>query len=204
MSLIVAIKAEDRIYVGCDSQVTTGDRKDFLTNSTWSKVWSVKGLALMGGVGYARDSQIVMTNDVFSELSLLKGEIDFKYLVNEGFEALYNLLVDKRCVDIEDGVYSPCLKSSFLFAQDDRAYAIYGSGYIEEIDDFLLLGSGSDVAEGILLSNKDKHPAKRIEEAIQAATNKTCSVGGDIILFSTVNDEEDAEQLNHKKIRPIL
>ena len=61
MSVVVAIKSGDKVYIGADSQVTKGGTRTTLHNPNNYKVWKVDGAdhALMAHVGAVRDANVV-------------------------------------------------------------------------------------------------------------------------------------------------
>ena len=65
MSVVVAIKKNGKIYIGCDSQVTCGGTRTTLKNSNNYKIWQVQNAehCLMGSVGNLRDACVIRTMD---------------------------------------------------------------------------------------------------------------------------------------------
>lgn len=203
MSVIIAIKDKKRhcIVCGCDSQVTCGNTKRKLTGES-TKLWKHNELPflIVGGVGSLRDIQLVQTNeDMFHEKALFMGGIDYRYMVNNFVDDLYKLMLDHNRIEIlQTNIPSPNMGSSFLVAFDDTAFEVGQDGSVIEIDDFLVLGSGTEVAIGVLSNNKDKEPKQRIIEAIKACAENTIYVNNDITIMDT-NILEDTEKQNEKK-----
>ena len=190
MSVIIAIKDKKRhcIVCGCDSQVTCGTTKRKLTGEA-TKLWKHNELPflIVGGVGSLRDIQLVQTNeDMFHEKALFMGGIDYRYMVNNFVDDLYKLMLDHNRIEIlQTNIPSPNMGSSFLVAFDDTAFEVGQDGSVIEIDDFLVLGSGTEVAMGVLSNNKDKEPKQRIIEAIKACAENTIYVNNDILIMDT-------------------
>ena len=61
MSVVVAIKQDDKIYIGADSQTTRGGTRTTLKNPNNYKIWKVRGVdnCLIGHVGNLRDANVV-------------------------------------------------------------------------------------------------------------------------------------------------
>ena len=78
MSLVIAIKDKDRIVLGADKQVSSGDSKDH----TSTKIWQVDELpgAIMGSVGSARASQIIQYSNIIDK-NLLSNEISTDFII---------------------------------------------------------------------------------------------------------------------------
>lgn len=198
MSVIIAIKDKKRhcIVCGCDSQVTCGNTKRKLTGEA-TKLWKHNELPflIVGGVGSLRDIQLVQTNeDMFHEKALFMGGIDYRYMVNNFVDDLYKLMLDHNRIEIlQTNIPSPNMGSSFLVAFDDTAFEVGQDGSVIEIDDFLVLGSGVEVAMGVLSNNKDKEPKQRIIEAIKACAENTIYINNDILIMDTNIIEESKE-----------
>ena len=93
MSVVVAIKDGDKIWVGCDSQVTAGYTKSTLKSQR--KIWRVsdEDELIMGVVGTFRDLNILSTSDGWiEELSKLKNETNFKYIVRKVVPKIFSEL----------------------------------------------------------------------------------------------------------------
>ena len=68
---------------------------------------------------------------------------------------------------------------------------------VEEIDDYIAIGSGSDIARGVLYATKDKNPFERIAMAIDAAASYSTTVDDYIDVEVTVEKENDEEDFNN-------
>jgi len=66
---------------------------------------------------------------------------------------------------------------------------------VTEIDDYLAIGSGSDVARGALFATKKQNPFERIVTAIDAAAESTLFVDDDIDLLATDIHDGDQEKI---------
>ncbi len=76
----------------------------------------------------------------------------------------------------------------------DKAWMIWNDFSVSEIDEYLAIGSGSDVARGALFATPDKDPFERIVTSIDAAATTTLFVDDGIDLLVTVSHENDAAQ----------
>ena len=80
MSVIFAIKKDDVVYLGADSQVTRGGSRMSLSNPNNYKIWNVKSVenCLMGSVGSMRDTcAIRVINSLVREIDAIHGDGDF-------------------------------------------------------------------------------------------------------------------------------
>jgi ATP-dependent protease HslVU (ClpYQ) peptidase subunit len=191
MSLVVAIKDKDRIVLGADKQASAGGTKDH----TNIKIWEVEELpgALMGGVGSARASQILQYSQVIDK-NLLGKEVDTEFIVRV-LVPLIAMHLKNNGIIIDNSKEAGCdlMPNAFIFAYKDRAWTIWHDFSVSEIDSYLAIGSGSDVAKGVLYATQDKDPFERIVTGIAAAAESTLYVDNGIDLL--VTEEHDGDEL---------
>ena len=189
MSLVVAIKDKDRIVLGADKQASTGGNKDH----TNTKIWEVEELpgAIIGSVGSARASQIIQYSQIIDK-NLLNQNLDTEFIVRILAPTLANgLKANGITVDAPEGAKCDMMPNAFIFAYGDRAWTIWHDLSVSEIDKYFAIGSGSDVARGVLYATPDQDPFKRIVTSIDAAAESTLYVDDGIDLLATKRYEED-------------
>jgi 20S proteasome alpha/beta subunit len=189
MSLVVAIKDKDRIVLGADKQASTGGNKDH----TNTKIWEVEELpgAIIGSVGSARASQIIQYSQIIDK-NLLNQNLDTEFIVRILAPTLANgLKANGITVDAPEGAKCDMMPNAFIFAYGDRAWTIWHDLSVSEIDKYFAIGSGSDVARGVLYATQDQDPFKRIVTSIDAAAESTLYVDDGIDLLATKRYEED-------------
>ena len=187
MSVIVAIKKDNKVYFGADTQTTKGSLKtsSFLENNF--KLWKVKGVdnCIMGGVGSARDSCVIkVAKNLIDEIDVLHNNIDYDYVVEKLAPRIvkrleqfgYTKNLDKDAV----------MDSTFLFGYKDKLYLLSWSGCVTEIDDCVAIGSGADEALGSLsTSMSEKNAEMRIIKAIKSSVLHDIYVNYPLILVDT-------------------
>ena len=192
MSLVIAIKDKDRIVLGADKQVSTGDSKDH----TSTKIWAVAELpgAIMGGVGSARASQIIQYSNIIDK-NMFDGEISTDFIICSLAPTIAGGL-KQNGINLDTKEESVCemMPNSFIFAYKNRAWLIWNDLSVTELDSYLAIGSGADVAKGALFATKDKNPFERIVTAIDAAAESTLFVDDGIDLLATAAHEDDEKQ----------
>jgi 20S proteasome alpha/beta subunit len=189
MSLVVAIKDKDRIVLGADKQASTGGNKDH----TNTKIWEVEELpgAIIGSVGSARASQIIQYSQIIDK-NLLNQNLDTEFIVRILAPTLANgLKANGITVEAPEGAKCDMMPNAFIFAYGDRAWTIWHDLSVSEIDKYFAIGSGSDVARGVLYATSDQDPFKRIVTSIDAAAESTLYVDDGIDLLATKRYEED-------------
>lgn len=189
MSVIVAIKKDNIIYMACDSQVSVGPYKSYLHSENNYKIWKVKNSenCLMAGVGRSREICITrLIDDLVDELAELHGQIDYEYVVKYIVPHIREVMWDLKYLKEDETT----LESSYLFAYKDKLFHIYGDGCVFEITDEIAIGSGEENALGSLeATKKNKNVEQRLIEAVKAACNHNLYVSGDIILTNTKSCE---------------
>ena len=191
MSLVVAIKDKDRIVLGADKQVSTGETK----NHTNTKIWPILDLegAIMGSVGSARASQIIQYSDIIDK-NMLHKEVSTDFIICSLAPTIAATLKSNGIV-VEPGENGLCdlMPNAFIFAYKDKAWMIWNDLSVTEIDNYFAIGSGSDVASGALFATKEKNPFERIVTAIDAAAETTLFVDNGIDLLVTDFKDKDDE-----------
>lgn len=197
MSVVVAIKENDNIYIGADSQVTRGGTRTTLKNSNNYKVWKVRGVenCLMGHVGVSRDANIVrLIDNLVTDYDVYKDAVDFEFVVKSVVPQIYRELC--RAGYISDDPVLPMLESRFLFAFKNQLYVIGSDGCVIEIEDCVAIGSGENEAIGSLLSTDGQKPEERIVKAIKASAANDIYVDYPIIMTNTKTTEFKVLQEN--------
>lgn len=194
MSLVVAIKDRDRIVLGADKQASTGGTKDH----TNTKIWKLEELpgAILGAVGSARASQIIQYSQIIDK-NMLSQKLDTDFIVRVLAPTLANGLKNNGIVvEPAEGAKCDMMPNAFIFAYRDRAWTIWHDLSVSEIDEYFAIGSGSDVARGVLYATPDKNPFERIVTSIEAAAESTLYVDNGIDLLVTGSHEDDLKDMS--------
>lgn len=203
MSVVVAIKKGNKVYVGADSQVTRGGTRATLKNPNNYKIWKVRGVehCLMAHVGNVRDANIVrLMTGLISDYNVYKNHVDYEFVVKRVVPEIFAEL--KAAGYLKDEQYIEQTDSRYLFVFRDQLYAINTDGCVLEIDDYVAMGSGEDQAIGSLLSTDDEEPEARIIKAIKASAASDIYVDYPIILtnsktteFQVINETDEKQFL---------
>jgi len=198
MSLIVAIKDRDRFVFGSDKQVSFGMNK----SHDATKIWAVDDMpgAIMGSVGTVRASQIIQYNNIIDLNAVAShGGIDTSFIINSLVPSIYKVLKANGVVVTADGGHDGdnmyYLPNEYLFAFRDKAWRIYSDLTVMEIEDYVAIGSGFDVADGALFATEGKNPFERITTCIAAAERTTLFVDMGIDILTTKTYPQDKKQI---------
>jgi 20S proteasome alpha/beta subunit len=189
MSVVIAIKEKNKIVIGCDSQVSCGHLKEKLDNKSCCKIFEIENCkcGIMGCVGSLRDLQVIQCEEnLVDKLKQFEGKIDYKYVVNNLTEKMYDVLCSHRCIDKNShGYCENYMNSRFIFAYKDMAYLITENFCATVIEDYLVCGCGDEIAIGLLESNKDKSAEERIRETIKSCSEKSNGIDNNVVIKTT-------------------
>lgn len=188
MSVVIAIKENGVTYMAADTQISFGDSKRHLKSDSLQKVWAVTDTpnCIMGGVGLARDLNLIRycTSELIPEASVLKNEINVGTImlntVPAIFESIrtYTQLVTGCDKDIP-------INSEFVLAYKDKIFDIAPDGTVEEVEDYIAVGSGADAALGSLKHTVDEPVYDRLIKALDAAAESNLYVSEPYVCIDT-------------------
>lgn len=191
ISVVVAIRDEDKIWLATDSQVTAGWTKSLITSQHSFKIFKVRNNINIGGVGSLRDINIISTSDTefICENTILKNEINFKEIVRDTVPKFFQELEKFSRVERENGV--PYLNSQFIIAHKDQCYMICEDGAAMELSDMMAIGSGANVAESAytVLRDTSLTPKEKAVRSVISACERDLFVDYPIVVTNTLTDE---------------
>lgn len=188
MSVVIGIKTKQGVWLACDKQITTGDRKQFL-QPPHSKICLVPerpGIAI-GSVGYLRGINLMETNNSYiEEAAYLRQAIDYNYMVNSFPILVHNLFTANGFVP-SDKEGRLQLENEFLVGTPVDLFTVGVDGSVIE-GNIATIGSGESLAHGVLTQGyktdlSDKQCIKLLQQAINAASYNI-SVGGGGVIYN--------------------
>lgn len=182
MSVIVAIKENGVVYMGADSQTTTGKRKRNGLNETAFKITRLKSGMLVGFCGRVAAKQAILSMEDMFVLDK-EGGLNKKHIVKE----IVPKLVDKMQVigDEDSGALDVCI----LLAYKDKLYRITSGLDVVKLNECGWSGAGANFTNWYLFGEKHLPVRERILKALVASAKRTESVGGPYVLIDTHNQE---------------
>lgn len=195
MSVVVGIVANGRVYIGSDSQITSGGTKKSHHHPNNRKIWHPDRRVelLMGSVGQYKGINVVKSiNGIIDQQTLLENSINYNYVYKHISRKIFEAMEEVKLIDSKD--INPKMFNEFLFANNHELYSIGSDGSVIQIEDFVAIGSGSFEATGSLLSTEGEDPAKRVTKAIQAAIDSDIYVGYPIVIMNTENEDIEVGQ----------
>lgn len=189
MSIVVAIKHEGKIYMAADTMVSYGNAKRQLTTPHTQKIWAVEDTpnCIMGGAGMLADINLIRYcgKHLIPELEVLKDELDIGVIMQTTVPQIFGLIKEygEVCCKPEGST----IQSQFLIGVGSHLFAVYEDGCVEEEEDFIAIGSGSDMALGSLYTTEGEDITMRLIKAIAAASSVNLYCGAPYVAIN--NDD---------------
>ena len=178
MSVIVAIKENDVIYFGADSQTSVGHKKHTNLNETSFKVARLSNGMLVGFCGRVAARQAILAmNDVFTLDE--KGELTKAHIVKYMVPKLLN-----KMGQIGDEA-SGALDVSILLAYKDKLYKITSELDVIHLNEYASIGAGNLCAYYTLTNMPQLSVKDRIIRSLVESAKHTESVSGPYVLIDT-------------------
>ena len=188
MSVVVGIIHDAVVYLGSDSQITSGGTKKNHHHPNNYKVWHPDGRnhLLMGSSGLFKGINIIKSiNGLIDQKTLYDETLNYQYVVKNVSRKIMDNMEEAKLIDSKD--FKPVMMNDFLFANNEEMFLIGIDGSGLQIVDFAAIGSGSIEAVGSLSSTEKEEPKVRIIKAIEAAIQNDIYVGYPIIMMNTKN-----------------
>ena len=188
MSVVIAIKENDRIYFGCDTQVTVGQLKYNQVPMNTEKVTLTKSGIIVGCVGKLKDHQRFLRLPALQEpwpIASFDTQTIMHKLINPWVESTMLYASD----DDLTGVYE--MNTTFVLGYYNRLFSIDEEGGIKEKHRFDILGSGTNAAYPFVL-DETLSVEERLEKALVSSAKHTSSVSEPFVYLTTRShlDEE--------------
>lgn len=173
MSVIIAVKEQDTIYFGFDTQTTTGRNKNNYLNETMFKVIKLDNKILFGFCGKVSLKQRILTK--LSELNIERNkQLTKKYIVNNIIPILTNELDDDEKIEL-----------SIIIAHNDKMYSISNTLTVIKRNEYVVSGSGALHTFYPLLSNQNLNVRTRLLKALNESAYRVDSVSSPFVFIDT-------------------
>ena len=184
MSILIAYKKGDTIYMGTDTRVIVNDHKKNELCKCNYKIQKLDNGMLVGITGERIERQTIFAySDIFTLDN--KGELTKKHIIKEIIPSLLSVLEKEDLLIKKEGEL-PYMKVGMLLAYKDTIYEICSSFAIIKYEDFQVLGRAADYAQATMINtNESDDINERIVKALDiAAINSQC-VGSPYLLIDT-------------------
>ena len=209
MSVVIAIKENGVTYMAADTQISFGDSKRHLKSDSLQKVWAVTDTphCIMGGVGLTRDLNLIRycTSELIPEASVLKNDINVGTIMLNTVPAIFESI--RNYTQLVTGCDKDIpINSEFVLAYKDKIFDIAPDGTVEQVEDYIAIGSGADAALGSLKHTTDEPVYDRLIKALDAASESNLYVSEPYVcmdtehcmlmdlLFDDVSEEDEEDE----------
>jgi ATP-dependent protease HslVU (ClpYQ) peptidase subunit len=182
MSVIVAVKENDVVYMGADSQTSIGGNKIHVLNESGFKIVRQDNGVPVGMCGDVGGHNAVTTEKNFVSLDE-NGMLTKKHIVNEIIPKLLSpslKLYDEKKQD---------LSISLILAFKDKLYKIMSNLTVIKCNTHTSSGSGKSYTRYDLYAHSELPVKERIVKALRSSANRDASVGAPFVLIDTKNLE---------------
>ena len=182
MSVVIAIKENGVIYMGTDTQVTSGNKKENELNTNSLKIALLDNGLLVGVCGkYGLKQQIIADKSIFT--------LDKNNMLTK--QHIVTNIIPKlsRWVKKSDKANDTELEVSFLLAHDNNLYFIGHELNVVKINNFAKIGAGKGCVDYALSCFNYLPARERIIKALAESANITESVSGPYVLIDTKHKE---------------
>ena len=214
MSVVIAIKENGVTYMAADTQISFGDSKRHLKSDSLQKVWAVTDTphCIMGGVGLTRDLNLIRycTSELIPEASVLKNEINVGTIMLNTVPAIFESI--RNYTQLVTGCDKDIpINSEFVLAYKDKIFDIAPDGTVEQVEDYIAIGSGADAALGSLKHTTDEPVYDRLIKALDAASESNLYVSEPYVcmdtehcmlmdlLFDDVSEEDEEDEVESQE-----
>ena len=184
MSVIIAYRRGDTVYMGTDTQIIDNDTKINELCPSGHKIQRVESGIL---VGVCADRTLRHKIFAYSEIFTTdkQGKLTKKHIVTKIVPKLMSILDEEGFLDRHKGEDPPTAKANVILAHGDRYFEICSNFMVIEYRDFQAIGQASYVIP--LLSNikETDDVNERIVEALTRLSKTVCAVGAPFLLIDT-------------------
>ena len=184
MSILIAYKKGDTVYMGTDTRVIAGDSKRNELCECNYKIQNLDNGMLFGITGERLERQTLIA---YSEIFTLdkNGELTKKHIVKEIIPNLLSVLEKENLIVEKDGEL-PYVKATVLLAHKDTLYEICANFAFIKYEDFQVLGRVADSAQATMANTKETDDInERIVKALDIASSNSQCVGKPYLLIDT-------------------
>ena len=184
MSLVVAIKKDDVVYLGADTRTTRGERVRSNLAQEDLKIHKM-GECFVGGAGAVSTIQLLTSHPEWFEL---KGKpLTKKFIVQNVLPKYYDLVKRMEKLEIsEQRKAAPRCGCVFIVTDGKGLFMICDDFEVVELSKYAQIGCTDDIALSFMLNApKDYSPNDIILKALRTSAYRNDGVGAPYVLINT-------------------
>lgn len=193
MSILIACKKGDTVYLGTDTRVIVNDYKTHELCESNLKIQKLENDMLLGITGETIERQTLIA---YSEIFTLdkRGSLTKKHIVKAIIPRLLSVLKQEDLLVKPEGDF-PYMRAMIVLAYKDTLYEICADFSVIRYEDFQVLGRCSDYAQAFISNVKEGESVnEKIIKALDFVAKNTQCVARPYILI-------DTKELKYKLIR---
>lgn len=184
MSILIAYKKGDTIYMGTDTRTIVNENKKNELRGCNLKIQKLANDMLLGITGERLERQTLIA---YSEIFTLdkKGQLTKKHIIKEIIPRLLSVL-GKEDLLVEKEGEIPYMKAAILLAYKGMLYEIGASLTVIKYENFQVLGRAADYAQATILNTNESGDINdRIVKALDITAKNSQYVGRPYLLIDT-------------------
>ena len=184
MSVLIAYKRGDTIYMGTDTRVIVNDHKKNELCECNYKIQKLDNGMLLGITGERLERQMLFA---YSEIFTLdkKGDLTKKHIIKEIIPVLLSAL-KKEGLLVEKEGEAPYMKAVVLLAHKDSLYELCSNFTVIKYENFQVLGVAAAYAQATMMNtNELDNINERMVKALDIAAKNSQYVGRPYLLIDT-------------------
>lgn len=185
MSVIVAMKHNNRIYMASDSQTSWGDHKINLLERSNRKIQILNNGILLAHTGTVKNIKVILSHSDFFDLPL-DGTLTKKYIVQNIIPKLYQCYKENNLLSNDSEIFAKQLPDSYLIAYKDKLFLIDGEFDVTTLEHYAAIGSGSDATlAGLEKIDPEKSISMQLIDILKVSASRRHSVSGPYYIIDT-------------------
>lgn len=186
MSILIAYKRDDVVYMGTDSRVIIDDYKRTNLTPSMYRIQKMDNDMLVGIYCEEQESQVLFANSDIFTLDK-KGKLTRRHIITEIIPKLFFVAAKEDFLKKEDSDF-PFIKAVIILAYKDTIYTILPSFTVVKNEGFVIAGGAGGVASATMERTKPTDDInERIVRAMDIASKHAQAVGAPYILIDTQN-----------------
>ena len=189
MSVVIAIKKNNHIYMAADTQTSCGDRKVTYLGENSRKIHQFENGILLGHTGSVHNWQLVCAHPEYFTIPE-NGELTKKHIVQNIIPKLFKCYRDNEMREEVEGEPSR-MGDSYLLAYKDKLFQIYDVFDVQVLSHYAEIGSGGDLTLAGLVEldteevQDEQVIEKRLVDLLRISAARIMSVSGPYVLIDT-------------------
>ena len=185
MSVVVAIKQGDRIWLGADTQTTCGsDRFNQLSQNDF-KIAKMDNGMLISMTGETVSAQMLLAHPEWFTVDEKKG-LTKEHIVTKIIPQIYETLEEEGLLDRGDKGTPPLMKLTVLLAYKDKLFEISRDLQVIRYEDYQATGSGANAVNyGLSRVDKSKDINEQLLRLLRIGAKQDTNVSAPFVLIDT-------------------